>query len=54
MDIKNIEISSVIAYENNAKKHSKKQIQQVADSIREFGWAQPLVVDKDNVLIIGH
>lgn len=34
--------------------HDETQIQNVMESIRQFGFAQPLVVDKDNVLIIGH
>jgi len=39
---------------DNAKKHDKKQIELVANSIERFGWVQPLVVDKDNNLVIGH
>jgi len=49
-----IEINLIKPYEKNAKKHTKKQIQQVADSIKEFGFNQPIVIDKDNVLIVGH
>lgn len=41
-------------YTKNAKKHPKKQIQQIADSIREFGMNQPIVVDKSGVIIVGH
>jgi len=41
-------------YPKNAKKHSKKQIQQVANSIKEFGMNQPIVVDKQGVIIVGH
>ena len=36
------------------KKHDEKQIKNVVESIKQFGFAQPLVVDKNNVLIIGH
>lgn len=54
MNIKYISISDINPYEKNAKKHDKKQVTQVASSIKEFGWAQPLVVDKDKNLIIGH
>ena len=35
-------------------KHPEEQVEHIANSIREFGWQQPLVVDKDNVLVIGH
>jgi len=41
-------------YEKNAKKHPKKQIEQVANSIKEFGMNQPIVVDKQGVIIVGH
>ena len=54
MNIQNINIKEIKPYDKNAKIHSKKQIQQVANSIKRFGWVQPLVVDKDNNLIIGH
>ena len=54
MKIENIKIDQLKPYEKNAKKHDKKQIEQVAKSVETFGWVQPLVVDKNNVLIIGH
>lgn len=41
-------------YSKNAKKHPKKQIEQIANSIKEFGFNQPIVVDKDNIVIVGH
>jgi len=41
-------------YPKNAKKHPKKQIQQVANSIKEFGMNQQIVVDKEGVIIVGH
>ena len=41
-------------YAKNAKKHPAKQIKQVAASIKEFGFNQPIVVDKDGVVIVGH
>lgn len=41
-------------YADNAKKHSDKQIEQIGDSIREFGWQQPIVVDKEGTIIAGH
>lgn len=54
MRISNMKIKDIIPYEKNAKKHDKVQIANVAESIRQFGMVQPLVVDKDGVLIIGH
>lgn len=41
-------------YSKNAKKHPKKQIEQVANSIKEFGMNQPIIVDKEGVIIVGH
>lgn len=41
-------------YEKNAKEHPKKQVESIARSIQEFGFNQPIVVDKDNVIIVGH
>lgn len=41
-------------YSKNAKKHPKKQVEQVAASIKEFGMNQPIVVDKQGIIIVGH
>lgn len=49
-----VNINTLKPYEKNAKKHPQKQVEQVAASIREFGFNQPIVVDKDNVVIVGH
>jgi DNA modification methylase len=38
----------------NARTHSKKQIKQVANSIRRFGWTSPIVADEDLQIICGH
>lgn len=54
MKIKDIDVNSIKPYEKNAKKHPEAQIEQIANSIREFGFKQPLVIDKNNVLVIGH
>jgi DNA modification methylase len=47
-------VSEIKPYPKNAKKHPKKQVEQVAKSIKEFGFNQPLVVDKQGVIIVGH
>ena len=49
-----MDISQIKPYEKNAKKHPKKQVEQVAASIKEFGFNQPIVVDKSGVIIVGH
>jgi hypothetical protein len=38
----------------NPRTHSKKQLRQIADSIRQFGFTNPVLVDRDNVIIAGH
>lgn len=47
-------ISTITPYPKNAKKHPQKQVEQVAASIAEFGFNQPIVVDADGVIIVGH
>lgn len=44
----------LIPYERNQKKHDEKQIRNVANSIKRFGWKQPIVVDSKGVVVIGH
>lgn len=47
-------IDELVPYDKNAKKHDKKQIAAVAESIKRYGFVQPVVVDKDGVIVIGH
>lgn len=47
-------VSSLVAYEKNARVHSPEQISQIADSIREWGWTIPVLIDPDGGLIAGH
>ena len=54
MDIQTIKISEIKPYPKNAKKHERKQIDLVASNINKFGWTQPIVIDKNNEVIIGH
>ena len=44
----------LVPYEMNAKTHSADQVKYIANSIKSFGWTQPIVVDENNVVIIGH
>lgn len=46
--------AALIPYENNTKTHPPEQVDRIAESIKRFGWQQPIVVDRDNVVIIGH
>lgn len=54
MNVKDIKTTLIKPYKKNAKKHTETQIVNVAESIRQFSWVQPIVVDKDYVIIIGH
>jgi DNA modification methylase len=54
MDIIERQIDEIKPYGKNAKKHPEKQIKAIADSIKEFGFNQPIVVDKKDVIIAGH
>ena len=54
MKIKDIDIDKIRPYAGNQKEHPEKQIENIATSIREFGFIQPLVLDKENEIVIGH
>jgi ParB family chromosome partitioning protein len=48
------DIDSLIPYVRNARTHSDTQIAQLAASLREFGWTNPVLVDGENGVIAGH
>jgi hypothetical protein len=54
LHIEEREISSLKPFERNARTHSKKQIRQIAKSIREFGFNNPILIDDDDHIIAGH
>ena len=41
-------------YANNARTHSKRQIRQIANSIKRFGFCNPVLIDDTNQIIAGH
>lgn len=47
-------IKELKPYKKNAKKHNKEQVEQIANSIKEFGFTQPVIVDKNNCVVAGH
>lgn len=53
-EIKDIEISKIKPYEKNSRIHSSHQVKQIMDSILEFGFTNPLIIDQDYNLIAGH
>jgi ParB-like chromosome segregation protein Spo0J len=49
-----VDISKLIPYARNARTHSKEQIRQLRSSLREYGFVNPVIVDKDFNIIAGH
>lgn len=47
-------VSDLKPYTNNPRTYSKKQIRQIADSIKAFGWTNPILIDADGGVIAGH
>lgn len=47
-------VDSLIPYVKNSRTHSPDQVAQIAASIKEFGWTNPILVDGDNGIIAGH
>ena len=47
-------VSDLIAYVNNSRTHSDEQILQIASSIKEFGFTNPVLIDNENGVIAGH
>ena len=54
MNIEYKKLKALTPYEKNTKKHDKTQINNVAESIKQYGFVQPIVVDKNDVIVIGH
>jgi len=54
MQVEQRKIEALIPYVNNSRTHSDEQIAQIAASVREFGWTNPILVDGQNGIIAGH
>ncbi|MEG1089817.1 MAG: DNA methyltransferase [Acinetobacter sp.] len=52
--IKKIKTIDLIPYANNSRTHSDEQVLQIASSIKEFGFLNPIIIDGDNGIIAGH
>lgn len=52
--IKKVKTSDLIPYANNSRLHSDDQVLQIASSIKEFGFLNPIIIDGDNGIIAGH
>ena len=53
MDIIEMPLSELKMYENNPRKNAEA-VQYVMNSIKEFGFRNPIIIDKDNVIVCGH
>lgn len=49
-----LELNSLIPYAKNSRTHSEAQVVQIAGSIKEFGFNNPVLIDEDNGIIAGH
>ena len=47
-------VAKLIPYASNSRTHSDAQVAQIAASIKEFGWTNPILVSGDNSIIAGH
>jgi DNA modification methylase len=54
IQIKEKLVSELIPYVKNSRTHSDEQVAQIAASIKEFGWTNPILIDGDNGIIAGH
>lgn len=54
MELIKKKVSELIPYINNSRTHSEEQITQIVSSIKEFGFTNPILIDKDNSIIAGH
>lgn len=54
LQIERLPVASLKPNARNARSHSKKQIRQIADSIQEFGFVNPVLVDAGNRIVAGH
>ena len=49
-----MKIDDLLPYQRNQKDHPEDQVRNLANSLRRFGWRQPVVIDERNVIVIGH
>lgn len=54
MQIEKIKISDLLEYKYNAKEHPQWQIEQIVNSIKQFGFNDPIAIDENNTIIEGH
>ena len=53
-EMQQVEISKLVPYANNSRTHSKEQIKKLQSSLREFGFVNPILIDRKYNIIAGH
>ena len=54
MNTQEMKVDELSPYENNARRHTKEQIKQIVNSIEEFGFLNPILIDENNMILAGH
>lgn len=54
MNVEIVKIGSLKPYPRNARVHSERQIEMIAESIKEFGFLSPVIIDENNMILAGH
>lgn len=54
MKVEQVKLEKIIPYANNSRTHSDEQVAQIAASIRQFGFNNPVLIDEDGTIIAGH
>lgn len=52
--VHHLSVKNLKPWKANARKHSKKQIRQIAQSIEEFGFTNPVLIDREHRILAGH
>jgi DNA modification methylase len=54
LSIEVLSVERLVANKRNSRTHDKRQIRQIAASIKNFGFTNPILIDRDNVIVAGH
>ena len=54
LKVEPVAVSALKPYAGNARKHTKKQVRQIARSIQTFGWTNPILIDENRRVVAGH
>src|SRR6266404_1348051 len=54
LKIEYVSVSDLVPYARNARTHSEQQVKVIAESIKRFGWTNPVLIGNNNDIIAGH